>query len=281
MLTRARRGPRRVRLALAAVLGAGVVVLTPAAAHAELCEVTVDNQIKLVDCDTVPGNGDDDADETGGGSGGEPSCEIEPGDNACYEGESCLINDPAKADLELIADDLGPKPGEDYHPAFRGCGSDNVWYWSNDEGPSVEDLALEAYGSLPFPTFTPAFNPPGRTLVNLPTWWWAADASSADLTASAGSVTVMAEPHRMQVDPGDGSEPLACGFVTSQSDDCAHTYRRAQSNGYTARIRLVWNVSFTDADGPITLAGLPTTFTSPWQATTVPVREVQTVVIPS
>lgn len=277
-----RRRLRNLRLALVATVAAGLVVLIPAAAHAELCEVTVDNQIKLVDCDTGSGNdGDDGDDDGGGGSNGVPACEIEPGDNACYEGESCLINDPAKADLELIADDLGPKPGDDYHPAFRACGTgDYLWYWSDDGGPSLEELALEAYGNLPFPTFTAAFNPPGRTLVNLETWWWADDASTAPLTASAGSVTVTAEPNRMQVDPGDGSAPVVCNFITSKSDECVHVYRKARSGGYTARIRLVWNVSFTDDDSPITLEGLPTTFTSPWQATNVPVREVQTVVVP-
>ena len=35
---------------------------------------------------------------------------LRPGDNTCIDGKSCLLNIPAKNELEAIEDDLGPKP---------------------------------------------------------------------------------------------------------------------------------------------------------------------------
>jgi len=254
-----------------AMLMVGSVVMA-GSASAEPCEITRDDgSVYIGDCDEsheiIDGDNEDAA----------VACEIEPGDNACWNGESCLINDPSTIPLEAVPDGALPEqPDEDSHHAFRLCDSGYVWYWSQDDGPSVEELATEAYNSLPFPQITPTFNPPTRTIVNLPTWWWAAGASQDELSASAGSVTVRATPSRLQVDPGDGSATLNCDFVTEQSDACSYTYRRAKASGYDARMRLTWTLEFTDGGDVITVAGIPTDFTTQWSAVTVPVNEIQT-----
>lgn len=282
----ARGAARRVVVGLVAVatMSFGVLVLASSPAAAALCEVTQkDGTIKLVDCDSVPGNGGGDGDE--GGGGGAPSCTVEPGDTGCYNGKSCYIKDPAEyEESDPAKEDLGPKPSEDAHAAFRLCDKEEgpVWYWVEADEPSQEELALQALGQLDAPAITPTFNPPTRTLVNLPTWWWAAGAGDQPLTATAGSVTVTATPSRMEVDPGDGGAVKACPFVTQRSDACSYTYRKGSNGaGYPARVRLVWTLVFTDTAAPIDLPDIPTTFESPWSGTTVPVREVQTLSRPN
>lgn len=281
MLTMPRVGMRLTMTALStSVVALFAMFALASPASAAMCKVEqLDGTIKLVDCDTIPGNG---GGEGGEGGGGAPSCTVEPGDTGCYNGKSCWIKDPAEyEDSDAAREQLGPKPSEDHHAAFRLCDADEgaVWYWVEDDEPSQEELALEAYGQLDAPVITPTFNPPTRTLVNLPTWWWADGASDQALSASAGSVTVTATPSRMEVDPGDGAAVLACPFVTARSDECTYTYRKAASGAdgaYAGRMRLVWTVEFTDTDAPIEVPNLPTTFETPWSGVDVPVREVQT-----
>lgn len=273
MLTVARQVPRLLAGLLACSLIALAMVFLASPASAGLCEVDDGSGgVKMVDCDTVPGH-------PGDGPTG-PACELEPGDTGCYNGEGCLINNPSTIPLEDVPDGaLPPKPGDDYHHAFRICDTGGaVWYWSQEAEPDIGELAMRAYGQLNAPVFTPTFNPPTRTIVNLDTWWWASGASTQVLSASAGSVTVIAEPRVMEVRPGDG--PLfTCEFVTAKSDDCSHVYKRSSpGEGYAGGMRLVWDLTFTDSDDPIDIAGLPETFSSPWVPVTVPVREVQSVV---
>ncbi|MCL3817033.1 hypothetical protein [Aeromicrobium wangtongii] len=253
------------------------LVATASPASAALCHVTqADGSIKVVDCDKIPGNAGDP-----GSKGGAPSCVVKDGDTGCWNGKSCYIKDPAEyGDSGAAQEQLGPKPSEDAHAAFRLCNAEEgpVWYWTEADEPSQAELAAQAFGQLVAPSIAPTFNPPTRTLVNLPTWWWAAGASDQPLSASAGSVTVTATPSHMEVDPGDGSAIFGCRpFVTVQSDSCTYTYRRAgKGDGYPARMRLVWTVVFTDTDAPIDVPDLPTTFDSGWSGVTVPVHEVQT-----
>ena len=279
MLTTSRRTLRMIAGLLSiSSLAFTLIFVAAGPASAKMCKVEiVPGEIDWVECSTIPGHGDDDTTDPGPSA---PSCEIEAGDNACYNGESCLINDPSTIDEGSVPKgELPPKPGDDYHHAFRFCASGYVWYWTKEGQASVEDLASRAYGELKSPPFTPTFNPPTRTLVNLDTWWWAEGAGATALSATSGSVTVVARPNHMEVDPGDGSDAFRCDFVTSKADDCVHTYTRAsKGDGYQGRMRLVWDLTFTDTDAPVDFPGLPTSFSSPWESVTVPVQEVQSLV---
>jgi hypothetical protein len=285
----------RVARALLAMIGMiiGVLVMTTPAQAAK-CPYYDKEANKIVYCNAEGGGGQDDG---GGGDGGsqEPTCDLsnEPYTEFCKGTLACWGNNPAGNSEEDVADELPPKPGDDYHVAYRNCedGSD-TWYWSKDgEGPSIEELAQIAFGELVFPEYTLTFNPPRRTYVNLDTWWWAQGATTEELIGTAAlGVRALATPNRMEVDPGDGSGVFSCEFVTAKSDDCTYTYRRASVRGsaaaddgspaYPARMRLVYDVRFEVDGTPLTLDDLPTSFSSPWQDQPVPVREIQTVVRP-
>ena len=64
---------------------------------------------------------------------------------------------------------------------FRYCNPDpdgtlTKWYWIGGPGPTPETLARQAYGALAAPGFTIGTSPPGRSVVGIPTWFWAATA---------------------------------------------------------------------------------------------------------
>lgn len=287
-----RRRAVHVLTAVAVVLG--LTVLFAAPAQAELCEVT-DSQGKVTYVECAPGGGTTTPPPGGGGgSGGGPSCDLskEPYTEFCHGNAACWGNNPSPNTEDDLGDRIGPKPGDDYHIAFRSCDDgEDKWYWTKDDAPSREELARRAYGALQVPDFTPTFNPPTRTYVNLDTWWWAQGAGTDELVGSAANgIRALATPDHMEVDPGDGSGVFRCEFSTAKSDECAHTYRRASyagkavaadgSKAYPARMRLVWDVRFEDDGAPLVIGGLPTSLASPWQGAPVPVREIQTVVVP-
>lgn len=278
-----------------AAAGLSGVTATGASAGPKLCAVKVGNTVKYVVCSSTPGTGSNPGDV---GTGPAPECELtEAYPTYCKsDGVACRLNDPAFNDQEDVEDDAGPKPegDEDYHIAYESCsdGSGRDWFWTTGETISTEDLALQAFGELEFTPYTTTFNPPNRTFVNLDTWWWAQGATTDTLVGtSAGAVRALARPDRMEVDPGDGTGVRSCPFVISMSDDCSYAYRKASVRGtakaadgsaaYAARVRLVWAVTFEDGGTPLTLEGLPTAFSSPWQDVAVPVREVQTISRPN
>ncbi len=156
---------------------------------------------------------------------------------------------------------------------------------------TLNELAQRAFGQLQIPAFTPTFNPPTATYVNLDTWWWAEGATTNELIGTAAlGVRALATPDHMEVDPGDGSGAFTCDFATQEADDCSNTYRRSSNRGsarapdgskaYPARMRLVYDVRFEINGAPLNIAGLPTSLSSDWTPRAVPVREVQTVVVP-
>jgi hypothetical protein len=272
----------------AAILMAALLTAVSSPAAAGICGVDPQTGKTIFgDCDEGAdgdgATGDGDGDGDGGGTA-QPTCDLRPGDNVCIGGKSCLLNDPSLNEEEDVADDMPPKPeGDGWHAAFRHCeGESPTWFWSQDTEPTPAELATEAFNQLETPPYTATFNPPTRTLVNLDTWWWADGPAATPITASAGSVTATAAPNRLEVDPGDGTGVKTCAFVTEQSDTCSHTYTRSSAGeGYPARMRLVYAVSFTDGGTPLVVEGLPAELSSAWAAVTVPVRETQTVVRPN
>ena len=289
------------RIVTTAVMVVGVALVAAGPAQAEApCEVTdeITGEITYVDCDDLEPEPDPIPDPDNPDTNTPPPCDLSspPYTDMCDGKAACEVNDPSLNDEPDVADDAGPKPGEDYHIAFKFCihpdtGSYFEWYWVQDTGPSLEELALRAYGALRVPAFTPVFNPPNRTIVNLDTWWWADGANTTEIVGSAaGDIRAIATPDHLEVDPGDGSGTTTCAFSTTKSDACSYTYRRASNRGtatgpdgskaYPARMRLVWDVRFEDGGAPLELAGLPTTIATPWNGQPVVVREVQTVVRP-
>lgn len=289
---------RLVVALLTAILSAGVLVSVASPALA--CDTsggTTDDTVDYgEDCDTGGTDGAGDGDGDGDGSGPtKPTCDLSksPYTEFCEGKVACWGNNPAANEEDTPGLGAGKKPGDEYHLAYKACadGTDK-WYWTkDDEGPSLPDLARQAVGSLKFPAYQLVFNPPTRTYVNLPTWWWADGATTDELIGtSAGAVRAIATPDRMEVDPGDGSGVMTCPFVVEKSDNCSYTYRRASVKGaatapdgstaYPARMRLTYDLVIENGGTPITVAGIPDTFSSPWQDVAVPVREVQTVVRP-
>lgn len=287
-----------LRVAAATVMAAGLLIAMSPTSSAEDCPKLVESTGKwdysCMDPGTNPTNPD-----PGGEGSSKPTCEyVDNFDEFCEGPNACWGNNPAANDEEAVKDKLPPKPDDpDANVAYKSCirpdGSlYDAWYWSTPgDAVSLSELAQRAYGALEFPDFTPAFNPPTRTIVNLDTWWWAQGASEEELIGSSAlGVRALATPSHMDVDPGDGSDVITCAFSTTKSDDCFHTYRRSSDRGtataedgskaFPARVRLVWSVRFERNGNPLQVNGVPTSFHSAWQGVAVPVREVQTVVRP-
>jgi len=164
-----------------------------------------------------------------------------------------------------------------------------VWVGQANPPPPLVDQAREAFGQLVVPKATLVFNPPGRTLVNFDTWFWAQDLSVAELRGtSAFGLVAVATPGTLVITPGDGSAPLSCSWVTVKSDACAHAYRRSSVGGsvrgasgapaYEASGKATWTVRFEQNDAPVVVAGAPTELTGPELTVAVVVAEVQTLV---
>jgi len=227
----------------------------------------------------------------GSGSGGTPACDLSAVENVadfpfCVGTTACAVNNPSHLDPAEWPEETRPSPTAIY--TWRWCETaagtvDYVWTWYEPEveGPSLTELAMQAFGALATPGFSVQFNPPGRAVVGVPTWFWAGTGNGGALTgSSAAGVVAIAEPSHLEVDPGDGSGTRTCPWSTSKSDACSATYDRAsvRDGAYTARARLVYDVRFENNGAPLDLPGLPTALESPWATASVPVAEVQAVV---
>ncbi|MCE7083312.1 hypothetical protein, partial [Streptomyces sp. ST2-7A] len=103
-------------------------------------------------------------------------------------------------------------PSEDSVYVFKRCYAPDgaqlpgVWEFitPGDSGLSLEELAWEAFGELVVPDFTLAHSPPVRAVIFVDTWWWVEGPSDGEVRgSSAGGVVAIAEPARLEVDPGD------------------------------------------------------------------------------
>lgn len=284
-------------VAVAAATLAGVGVPTAAAEDCELVAVEhEDGTIEWIEvCED--GGGEEGGGGGGGGGGGEPTCDtsvfdrIDAGGVRFCQGEiACWGNFPSTLPEDMWEELAGsPRPGPDYIVTYVVCMIDgereSSWQWvipPEDTGPSLWDLAWIAHGNLATPQFQVAFNPPGRSIVSIETWFWADGATAGNLVGeSGGAVTAIAEPDVLQIDPGDGSGVRDCPFTVDEGDACWHAYRRAsvgREDGYPAQMRLRYTVRFENNGAPLELDGLPTTLDSPWVSGAVPVAEVQAIV---
>jgi hypothetical protein len=149
--------------------------------------------------------------------------------------------------------------------------------------------ATEAVGRIELPKAALEFNPMARTLVNLDTWFWAAGLSGQELrgTPALGLVAIAA-PSKLTVDPGDGSAPFTCEWVTAKSNRCRYTYRHSSAGGslrgssgapaYQATGTATWTLRFERNGASLPISGAPPVLTRPVGTTAVEVAEVQTLV---
>ncbi|GAA2375673.1 hypothetical protein [Streptomyces carpaticus] len=300
MLTVSRGGAAAgLRLVLAVALMAGALLFAgarPASAEPECGMVeTADGKFVYQCTDTRPGgDGSDGSGGNGGGGNAEPPCALDwvkaqaPGADEwyCMGQNACWVNNPPAYYPD--ESQWPPSPSEDAVYVYRYCYAPDgstanegyTWYTGpEDEGPSVEELALQAFGSLETPGFSLAFSPPRNSIIFIDTWWWASGPSDGRITSDAAlGVVAVGTPSHIEVDPGDGSGVMICDFVTSESDACSHTYTRAGE--YTSRGRLVYDVHFEQNGSPLDIAGLPDSLESAWQESGITVTESQAVVVP-
>lgn len=146
-------------------------------------------------------------------------------------------------------------------------------------------LAEQARAVLtpPVPDIGTAPAPGKPRFVNLPSWLWI-DASdwkpvSVSASVSTGSVTVVASPHRVVWETGDGGEVVCPGPGTpfsvaahrrSRVSDCSYTYTAVPPTGPGTPVDLVasweWSVSWSASDGQsgeladlVTVSSVPVT----------------------
>ena len=159
-------------------------------------------------------------------------------------------------------------------------------------------VALEAENSLRLPSPTGYFNPPGVSVVNLPTWFWinAGLWHPYSVTATAGSVsaTAVATPLAVTWVTGDGGVTTCDGpgipfepeqSLSQQSTYCSHRYTTSSLGqpspdgnpndaAFTVSITIDWSVSWS-AQGDSNGGELPSLFTS--SSRSVRVEQVESV----
>lgn len=294
---------RVIAVAVALIVG---VTLSAGPAAAEVCRQEIvgeNNEITYVVVECTGGSDGDPADSGGGSGGAAPSCYT--GRQEAFDYEVAYCSGELSC-YRFIPPPTAPTP--DRWPA-RPAGVDETASYANQAcftqppaealvsneyiwvTPGEADIAAQvdaAYGQLLAPTFALAFNPAGRAIVNLPTWYWASGPTGAVLTgSSAGGLVAVADPDHLEVDPGDGSGAFECPWTVAQSDACSYTYGRSSAAGsasaagepaYLGRMRLVYSVRFEFNGAPFVIADLPTTLTAAWQTAAIPVAEIQALV---
>jgi hypothetical protein len=277
-------------VALAAPVAVGT--LTPAAAAT--CHWNPDGTYEC----TTPGTPGTPGDPGGdGGGGGEAACELYADYTFCNGTKPCRTiewHPPFK-----MPD--GEKPTPDSVPMVRECapGGPDVQgpptitiYWSGEEPepPTLAEQAQTAIGELDLALPALLSSPQGRTLVNLPTWFWL-DGDEHEITgSSAFGLVAIGTAQEIQVDPGDGSGAITCPWTTTAEEgqqDCAVTYRVPSYDGsaswegkpaYAATAHATWALRFEVNGTPVTIPGVPTELDGPTSTTPVRVEQTQSLV---
>ncbi|MET0931879.1 MAG: hypothetical protein ABWX74_20360 [Aeromicrobium sp.] len=191
----------------------------------------------------------------------------------------------------------GDRPNEDSKPrvtfCFIGPDASNIRdiFWSDEEEPpTLLEQAQTAIGQIVLPTPTINTSPTTRTLVNLDTWVWIDGAQQRATGSSAFGLVAIATFRGMTVDPGDGTGPFPCPYVTDSASaerDCAHTYTRASVRGsqsvdgrpaYGITVNTTYDLTFEVDGAPVTIDGAPLTLDGPPAQAALRVDEVQSIV---
>lgn len=243
----------------------------------------------------TPGGGDG-----GGGGPATPTCQLYADYTYCRGVYACkpLPWDPTRYDLppgepptpgatpEVYVCDLGG-------PDIQGPVAPVVqWPGEAPQPPSLAEQAQTAVGQIDLPLLTLRTSPAGRTVVNLPTWFWVegAGVGGPETGSSAFGLVAIATLQQLEVDPGDGRGWQTCPLVASAEDaeeSCSFTYDRASWTGsashegrpaHEAAVRSRWQLRFEVGGNPVTVPGAPTELTGPTATAVVRVDEVQSVV---
>jgi hypothetical protein len=236
---------------------------------------------------------------------GAPSCDIKSASPATF----CLGSAPCYYRSSVVPYALPatpqPTPGATWHvrlclmpgqPGIAGWVHLAQWIGQSSAPPPLKDQAVEATGQIKMPSAVLSFNPTARTVVNLPTWFWAQGLTSEVLRGSSAlGLVAYATPARLEVTPGDGSAVRTCPWVTAQpqvpadqSGPCSYAYPRSSVAGtalgrsgasaYGASARAVWSLRFELNGAPVQIAGAPSELPGPVMTAPVVVDEVQTLV---
>lgn len=273
------------------MLAAGTVVAaSPAQAACTSQVVGVDAHGKLIYqtvCDGGPGTPGGGT----GGSGGGPTCTLTGLNSYCIGSAPCWSNIPAA--VPPTPEQEAQRPSPEAVWVYQRCNDDEAdplsgWSWQETTGPTLEELAQQAFGALRTPPFSIGVNPPRQAVVGIPTWFWAEAAGNAPLTGTAAlGVVAIGTPTGIELDPGDGTGTISCPWTVQATDACSHVYDRSSARqpvsasglpAYTARARLIYDIRFEVNGAPLDLPGTPDELQSPWAQVAVPVAEVQSVV---
>ena len=294
-----------ILLAVAALVGATLLTrITSAAAGGECPTVHENGDVTYENC-----NNDDTEDPGGGGDGdggGGPGC-VKPavvtspyGDYFWCEGEFWCQG------MESVTEPPEPPPTPESVYVMYDClppdwtgptdsrgRQGNRWITPGEnEPPSLEQRAERAYGLLRAPAFDLAFDPSGRTYVGADTTFWA-EGPADDSFRGTEALGLVAEAYngQVEVDPGDGSGNITCGWAVSQASGCVKNYGHPSVDGtsvdvdgqpaHTAQAQLTFDVRFLLNGRAINIPGLDAefmTWETGWEQTPVPVGEVQVIV---
>lgn len=241
---------------------------------------------------TVPGGGGGGGSEGGGDGGGssEPTCVLTGDYTFCAGATPCR---QFEGHPPYIAPE-GPQPSPEAVWTIRECAGQPIdVFWSTDEEPqppSLAEQAQTAIGQIDLTMPAARTSPAGRTIVNLPTWFWV-DGEPPVLTgSSAFGLVAIATAQELRVDPGDGSPAFTCPWVTSAEEaeaSCTYAYPRASWDGaashdgrpaHEAVVTTTFALRFEVGGTPVTIPGAPTTLPGPPSTAVVRVDEVQSLV---
>jgi hypothetical protein len=177
-----------------------------------------------------------------------------------------------------------------------GSGNLALQVSARDLVPGARDQVIRRLPT-PVPRVFPADDrDDGFTFVQNRTFFWVDQAAgqwdvvSATVSAGGTSVTVQAEPVRLQIDPGDGSEPVRCDgqpiivnrdTYTPDIEGCSYVYRHSSAmapNGatYPVTVSIVWHATWAASTGE----GGDLGYVSTTSATRdLPVAEIQALIV--
>lgn len=229
--------------------------------------------------DSSPGGNND-------GGGGPTKCYDDGVEVPCTNSVGVWFANPG-----CYASPMSPQPGPD-HPAWEGHTPDegSIYICIIDAGPQVPGDALFFVPNGQAPLVDPAVlaqraldqldlavpeihiapDPPLATYVGLETWLWLPDGQwdslSLTVTAGATSVTVTAEPVRVDWDLTEGTtscasagHPWVRGMSPSAQTDCSYTFSTlsdGQPGGkYAVSATIVYSATWTCSGACLTNNG--------------------------